>query len=92
MTNSSGKIRIGEKEVTTIMFADDLVLLADSSAGLKQSLLTLGAHAQRGLLVVVPCVCVCVCVCVSVCLSVTTILALQATRRPKSDTNGLSAM
>ena len=24
MTNSSGKIRIGEKEVTTIMFADDL--------------------------------------------------------------------
>ena len=25
MTNSSGKIRIGEKEVTTIMFADDLL-------------------------------------------------------------------
>ena len=37
-------------------------------------------------IVVVPCVCVCV------CLSVITILALQATRRPKSDTNGLSAM
>ena len=38
MTNSSGKIRIGGQEVTTIMFADDLVILADSSEGLKQSL------------------------------------------------------
>ena len=70
MTNSSGKIRIGEK-VTTVMFADDLVLLADSSAGLKQSLLTLGAHAQRGLQYLV---------CVSVCLSVTT---FSATTRNK---------
>ena len=32
--------------------------------------LTLGAHAQRGLLCASVCVCVCVCVCVSVCLSV----------------------
>ena len=44
--------------------------------------LTFGAHAQRGL--------VCPCVCLSVCLS-TTILALQATRRPKSDTKRFSA-
>ena len=46
MTNSSGKIRIGEEEVTTIMFADDLVLLADSSAGLKQSLLVLQEYCK----------------------------------------------
>ena len=45
MTNNSGKIRIGEK-VTTIMFADDLVLLADSSAGLKQSLLILQEYCK----------------------------------------------
>ena len=35
---------------------------------------------------------VCVFVIVSVCLSVTAILSPQATRWPKSDTNGLSAM
>jgi len=34
-------------------------------------LLTLGAHAQRGLLYLV-CVSVCVCVCLSVCVSVST--------------------
>jgi len=35
--------------------------------------LTLGAHAQRGLLYLVcVSVCVCVCVCLSVCLSVST--------------------
>ena len=34
---------------------------------------------------------VCVCVCLSVCLSVPANLQSQATRRPNSDTNGLSA-
>ena len=30
-TKSSGRIKIGDQEVSIIMFADDLVLLADSS-------------------------------------------------------------
>ena len=38
LANSSGKVRIGEQEVRVIMFADDLVLLAETSAGLQQSL------------------------------------------------------
>ena len=46
----------------------------------KPSLLTLGAHAQRGLRYLV---------CVSVCLS-TLILALQATRWLMSDTDSFS--
>ena len=50
-----------------------------------KQLLTLGAHAQRGLQYLV-----CVSVCLFVCLS-TTILALQATRRLMSDTNSFSA-
>ena len=41
LANSSGKVRIGEQEVRVIMFADDLVLLAETSAGLQQSLSTL---------------------------------------------------
>ena len=50
-------------------------------------LLTLGAHAQRGLrYLVCPSVCVCVCVCLS-----TLTLDLQATRRLTSGTNGISA-
>ena len=36
-TKSSGRIKIGDQEVSIIMFADDLVLLADSSEGLQQS-------------------------------------------------------
>ena len=57
----------------------------------RNGLLTLGAHAQRGLLYLV-CVSVClsVCVCVCVCLS-PLILALQAPNRLMSDTNGSSA-
>ena len=47
-------------------------------------LLTLGAHAQRGLQYLVR-----VCVCLSVCLSVhATILLLLATQRPKKGTDG----
>ena len=38
LANSSGKVRIGEQEVRVIMFADDLVLLAETSEGLQQSL------------------------------------------------------
>ena len=38
MTKSAGRIRIGDQEVAIIMFADDLVLLADSSEGLQKSL------------------------------------------------------
>ena len=50
------------------------------------NLLTLGAHAQRGLqYLVCPSVCVCVCVCVSLSLSLT-ILALEATKRYRSYT------
>jgi len=49
-------------------------------------LLTLGAHAQRGLLYLV---CVSVCVCLSVCLS-PLILALQGPSRLISDTNDSS--
>ena len=48
-------------------------------------LLTLGAHAQRGLLHLV-CVSVCVCVCLS-----PLILALEGPSRLISDTNGSSA-
>jgi len=50
-----------------------------------QIILTLGAHAQRGLLYLV-CVSVCVCVCLS-----PLILALQGPSRLISDTNGSSA-
>ena len=50
-------------------------------------LLTLGAHAQRGLRYFGLCVSVCVCVCVCVCVS-TLISALRATKRMMSDTNG----
>ena len=38
LANSSGKVRIGEQEVRVIMFADDLVLLVETSEGLQQSL------------------------------------------------------
>ena len=37
-SSSTGKIVIDQEEITVIMFADDLVLLADSSEGLQQSL------------------------------------------------------
>ena len=37
-SSSTGKIIIDQEEITVIMFADDLVLLADSSEGLQQSL------------------------------------------------------
>ena len=37
-SSSTGKIVIEQEEITVIMFADDLVLLADSSEGLQQSL------------------------------------------------------
>ena len=53
-------------------------------------LLTLGKHAQRGLLYLV-CVSVCVCVCLCVCLS-PLILALQGPSRLISDTNGSKIM
>ena len=56
---------------------------ADARARSLRQLLTLGAHAQRGL------VCLSVCVCVCVCVS-TLILKLQATRPPISDTSGFS--
>ena len=54
------------------------------SAGrvILQMLLTLGAHAQRGLQYLV-----CHSVCLSVCL-LPRFLPLRATRRPKSNTNG----
>ena len=58
---------------------------ADARARSLRQLLTLGAHAQRGLVCLSVCVCVCVCVCVS-----TLILKLQATRPPISDTSGFS--
>ena len=51
----------------------------------SSALLTLGAHAQRGLLYLV-CVSVCLCVCLS-----PLILALQGPSRLISDTNGSSA-
>ena len=37
-STSSGKIKTGQQEVTSIMFTDDLILLADTSEGLQQSL------------------------------------------------------
>ena len=37
-SSSTGKITMDREEISVIMFADDLVLLADSSEGLKQSL------------------------------------------------------
>ena len=37
-TRSSGRIKIGDQEVSIIMFANYLVLLANSSEGLQQSL------------------------------------------------------
>ena len=56
-----------------------LVSLCQNLSKLEH-LLTLGVHAQRGLGYYL--------VCLSVCLS-TRALALQATRRPMSGTNGL---
>ena len=38
LANSSGEVRIDEQEVRVIMFTDDLVLLAETSEGLQQSL------------------------------------------------------
>ena len=46
LSQSSGRVRIGEQEITVIMFADDLVLLADSSEGLQQSLTVLYNYCQ----------------------------------------------
>ena len=45
-STSSGKIRIGEQDITIVMFADDLVLLADSSDGLRQSLSVLQDYCR----------------------------------------------
>ena len=45
-TKSSGRIKIGDQEVSIIMFADDLVLLADSSEGLQQSLSVLQEYCR----------------------------------------------
>ena len=45
-TKSSGRIKIGAQEVSIIMFADDLVLLADSSEGLQQSLSVLQEYCR----------------------------------------------
>ena len=73
-----------------VMSCDGCVMSCDVSCHMlswttfglaDKNLLTLGAHAQRGLQWLV---------CVSVCLSMT-ILALQAMRRLMSDTNSFSA-
>ena len=45
-TRSSGRIKIGDQEVSIMMFADDLVLLADSSEGLQQSLSVLQEYCM----------------------------------------------
>ena len=58
----------------------------DNDGNNCNTLLTLGAHAQRGLLYLL---CVSVCMCVCVCLP-PLILALQTPNRLMSDTNGSS--
>ena len=58
-----------------------------------QYLLTLGAHAQRGLQYLVcvsVCVSVCLCVCLCVCVSVTQHLTFYVFIRATNDTNLLS--
>ena len=52
------------------------------ASAVSKHLLTLGAHAQRGLQYFV-CLSVCLCVCLSVCLSVTTSLAHLAAKSLK---------
>ena len=59
-----------------------ITLRRDYVAATKTLLLTLGAHAQRGLQYLV-CVCVCVCVCVSVTQHLTFHVFIRAT----NDTN-----
>ena len=75
------------KAVETLAYLSNKILKAtcdetNNTIVLHLLLLTLSAHTQQGLQYSL---------CLSVCLSVTTILALQATRREKSDTNGHSA-